>query len=140
MTEKEKNINDIITIGEYKQKEQYRIYEELSNKLIFELKNLSEEIKEQVSNINYDEQLEEINNKIEMIENRDIEEKEYNKDIEEKDENKELKENKKNNIINLRQFFMEARKNNKRVFSIEETINYEDLERLSAYVIDLDAM
>ena len=26
MTEKEKNINDIITIGEYKQKEQYRIY------------------------------------------------------------------------------------------------------------------
>ena len=28
MTEKEKNINDIITIGEYKQKEQYRIYEE----------------------------------------------------------------------------------------------------------------
>ena len=140
MTEKEKNINDIITIGEYKQKEQYRIYEELSNKLIFELKNLSEEIKEQVSNINYDEQLEEINNKIEMIENRDIEEKEYNKDIEEKDENKELKENKKNNIINLKQFFMEARKNNKRVFSIEETINYEDLERLSAYVIDLDAM
>jgi len=95
MTEKEKNINDIITIGEYKQKEQYRIYEEFSNKLIFELKNLSEEIKEQVSNINYDEQLEEINNKIEMIENRDIEEKEYNKDIEEKDENKELKENKK---------------------------------------------
>lgn len=140
MTEKEKNINDIITIGEYKQKEQYRIYEELSNKLIFELKNLSEEIKEQVSNINYDEQLEEINNKIEMIENRDIEEKDYNKDIEEKDENKELKENKKNNIINLRQFFMEERKNNKRVFSIEETINYEDLERLSAYVIDLDAM
>lgn len=140
MTEKEKNINDIITIGEYKQKEQYRIYEEFSNKLIFELKNLSEEIKEQVSNINYDEQLEEINNKIEMIENRDIEEKDYNKDIEEKDENKELKENKKNNIINLRQFFMEARKNNKRVFSIEETINYEDLERLSAYVIDLDAM
>lgn len=140
MTEKEKNINDIITIGEYKQKEQYRIYEELSNKLIFELKNLSEEIKEQVNNINYDEQFEEINNKIEMIENRDIEEKEYNKDIEEKDENKELKENKKNNIINLRQFFMEARKNNKRVFSIEETINYEDLERLSAYVIDLDAM
>ena len=238
MTEKEKNINDIITIGEYKQKEQYRIYEEFSNKLIFELKNLSEEIKdlkikqeeifeknieyinqkfnevntekylqeileqmknlnydvqfkqiveeikkldykeqieeirnqvenlnydekfdsldkqieslnydekidelkEQVNNINYDEQFEEINNKIEMIENRDIEEKEYNKDIEEKDENKELKENKKNNIINLRQFFMEARKNNKRVFSIEETINYEDLERLSAYVIDLDAM
>ena len=140
MTEKEKNINDIITIGEYKQKEQYRIYEEFSNKLIFELKNLSEEIKEQVSNINYDEQLEEINNKIEMIENRDVEEKDYNKDIEEKDENKELKENKKNNIINLRQFFMEARKNNKRVFSIEETINYEDLERLSAYVIDLDAM
>ena len=35
---------------------------------------------------------------------------------------------------------MEARKNNRRVFSIEETINYEDLERLSAYVIDLDAM
>lgn len=238
MTEKEKNINDIITIGEYKQKEQYRIYEEFSNKLIFELKSLSEEIKdlkikqeeifeknieyinqkfnevntekylqeileqmknlnydvqfkqiveeikkldykeqieeirnqvenlnydekfdsldkqieslnydekidelkEQVNNINYDEQFEEINNKIEMIENRDIEEKEYNKDIEEKDENKELKENKKNNIINLRQFFMEARKNNKRVFSIEETINYEDLERLSAYVIDLDAM
>ena len=140
MTEKEKNINDIITIGEYKQKEQYRIYEEFSNKLIFELKNLSEEIKEQVNNINYDEQFEEINNKIEMIENRDVEEKDYNKDIEEKDENKELKENKKNNIINLRQFFMEARKNNKRVFSIEETINYEDLERLSAYVIDLDAM
>ena len=79
MTEKEKNINDIITIGEYKQKEQYRIYEEFSNKLIFELKNLSEEI----------------NNKIEMIENRDIEEKEYNKDIEQKDENKNLKKTKK---------------------------------------------
>mgnify|MGYP003295840356 CR=1 FL=1 len=33
MTEKEKNINDIITIGEYKQKEQYRIYEEFSNRI-----------------------------------------------------------------------------------------------------------
>ena len=238
MTEKEKNINDIITIGEYKQKEQYRIYEEFSNKLIFELKNLSEEIKdlkikqeeifeknieyinqkfnevntekylqeileqmkslnydeqfkqiveeirkldykeqleelkrqvenlnydekfenlskqieiynyddkfaelkEQVNNINQDEQLEEINNKIELIENRDIEERGFEKEPNEKDEDKGLKENKKNNIINLRQFFMEARKNNKRVFSIEETINYEDLERLSAYVIDLDAM
>ena len=33
-------------------------------------------------------------------------------------ENKELKENKKNNIINLRQFFMEARKNNKKCTSM----------------------
>lgn len=235
MTEKENNLNDIITIGEYKQNEQFKIYEEFSNKLIFELKNLNaeikdlklrqeeifeknieyinqkfnevntekylqeileqmkslnydeqfkqiveeikkldykeqleelkkqvenlnyeeklenlskqienynyneqlDELKEKVNNINYDEQLEEINNKIEMIENRDIEEKDYNKEIKEKDENKD---NKNNNIINLKQFFMEARKNNKRVFSIEETINYEDLERLSAYVIDLDAM
>lgn len=235
MTEKEKNLNDIFTIGEYKQNEQFKIYEEFSNKLIYELKNLGEEIKdlklrqqelfeknieyinqkfnevntekylqeileqmkslnydeqfkqiveeikkldykeqleelkiqvenlnydekfenlskqiennnyddkfaelkEQVNNITYNEQLEEINNRIEMLENKEFEEKDYNKEIEEKDENKE---NKKNNIINLRQFFMEARKNNRRVFSIEETINYEDLERLSAYVIDLDAM
>ncbi len=238
MTEKENNLNDIITIGEYKQNEQFKMYEDFSNKLIFELKSLSEEIKdlklrqeeifeknieyinqkfnevntekylqeileqmkslnydeqfkqiveeirkldykeqleelkrqvenlnydekfenlskqieiynyddkfaelkEQVNNINYDEQLEEINNKIELIENRDIEERGFEKEPNEKDEDKGLKENKKNNIINLRQFFMEARKNNKRVFSIEETINYEDLERLSAYVIDLDAM
>ena len=238
MTEKENNLNDIITIGEYKQHEQFKMYEDFSNKLIFELKSLSEEIKdlklrqeeifeknieyinqkfnevntekylqeileqmkslnydeqfkqiveeirkldykeqleelkrqvenlnydekfenlskqieiynyddkfaelkEQVNNINYDEQLEEINNKIELIENRDIEERGFEKEPNEKDEDKGLKENKKNNIINLRQFFMEARKNNKRVFSIEETINYEDLERLSAYVIDLDAM
>lgn len=235
MTEKENKLNDTITINEYKQNEQFRIYEEFSNKLIYELKNLNEEIKalkqrqeeifeknieylnqkfsevnterylqeileqmknlnydeqfkqiieeikkldykeqleelkrqvenlnydekfenlskkidnnnyddkfeelkEQVSNMNYNENLEEIKNRIEMLENREFEEKEYSKDIEEKDENKE---NKKNNIINLRQFFMEARKNNRRVFSIEETINYEDLERLSAYVIDLDAM
>lgn len=238
MTEKENNLNDIITIGEYKQNEQFKMYEDFSNKLIFELKSLSEEIKdlklrqeeifeknmeyinqkfnevntekylqeileqlknlnydeqfkqvveeirkldykeqleelkrqvenlnydekfenlskqmenynydnkfaelkEQVNNINYDEQLEEINNKIELIENRDIEERGFEKGPDEKDENKGHKENKKNNIINLRQFFMEARKNNRRVFSIEETINYEDLERLSAYVIDLDAM
>lgn len=238
MTEKENNLNDIITIGKYKQNEQFKMYEDFSNKLIFELKSLSEEIKdlklrqeeifeknmeyinqkfnevntekylqeileqlknlnydeqfkqvveeirkldykeqleelkrqvenlnydekfenlskqmenynydnkfaelkEQVNNINYDEQLEEINNKIELIENRDIEERGFEKGPDEKDENKGHKENKKNNIINLRQFFMEARKNNRRVFSIEETINYEDLERLSAYVIDLDAM
>ena len=235
MKEKENNLNDIITIGEYKQNEQFKIYEEFSNKLIFELKNLNTEIKnlklrqeeifeknieyinqkfnevntekylqeileqmknlnydeqfkqmveeirkldyreqleelkrqvenlnydekyenlskqiennnyddkfaelkEQVTNINYNEQLEEIKNRMEMLENKEFEEKDYNKDIEEKEENKD---NKKNNIINLRQFFMEARRNNRRVFSIEETINYEDLERLSAYVIDLDAM
>ena len=235
ITEKENNLNDIITIGEYKQNEQFKIYEEFSNKLIFELKNLNTEIKnlklrqeeifeknieyinqkfnevntekylqeileqmknlnydeqfkqmveeirkldyreqleelkrqvenlnydekfenlskqiennnyddkfaelkEQVTNINYNEQLEEIKNRMEMLENKEFEEKDYNKDIEEKEENKD---NKKNNIINLRQFFMEARRNNRRVFSIEETINYEDLERLSAYVIDLDAM
>lgn len=238
MTEKENNLNDIITIGKYKQNEQFKMYEDFSNKLIFELKSLSEEIKdlklrqeeifeknmeyinqkfnevntekylqeileqlknlnydeqfkqvveeirkldykeqleelkrqvenlnydekfenlskqmenynydnkfaelkEQVNNINYDEQLEEINNKIELIENRDIEERGFEKGPDEKNENKGHKDNKKNNIINLRQFFMEARKNNRRVFSIEETINYEDLERLSAYVIDLDAM
>ena len=197
MTEKEKNLNENIIINEYSRKEQYKIYEEFSSKLIFELKSLSTEIKElklrqeeifenniqyinqifnelntekylqeilkqmkslnydehfkqiveeikkldykeqfeelkkQVENLNYSEQLEEIKNKMEMLEN---------KEIEERNENKESGENKKSNIINLRQFFMEARKNNRRVFSIEETINYEDLERLSAYVIDLDAM
>ena len=116
-------------------------FENLSKQIeIYNYDDKFAELKEQVNNINYDEQLEEINNKIELIENRDIEERGFEKEPNEKDEDKGLKENKKNNIINLRQFFMEARKNNKRVFSIEETINYEDLERLSAYVIDLDAM
>ena len=72
------------------------------------------EINEKIENINYDEKLTEINNKIQENETRNA-----------------------NNIISF-ESLKEKRKANKKVFKTSETISYEDLERLSTCIIDLN--
>ena len=72
------------------------------------------EINEKIENINYDEKLTEINNKIQENEIRNA-----------------------NNIISF-ESLKEKRKVNKKVFKTNESINYEDLERLSTCIIDLN--
>ena len=71
------------------------------------------EINEKIENINYDEKLTEINNKIQENETRNV-----------------------NNIISF-ESLKEKRKANKKVFKTNESISYEDLERLSTCIIDL---
>lgn len=71
------------------------------------------EINEKIENINYDEKLTEINNKIQENETRNA-----------------------NNIISF-ESLKEKRKANKKVFKTNESISYEDLERLSTCIIDL---
>ncbi len=68
-----------------------------------------------IESMNYEKKIEEINKKIQK--NTDV-------------------ESKSDNIISFESFW-EKRKNNKRVFKLDETITYEDLERLSNCIIDL---
>ena len=49
-----------------------------------------------------------------------------------------IEQSKKGNIINLGKLFIDNRKKNNRVFSIDEPIKYEDLERLAIEVIEFD--
>ena len=73
------------------------------------------EINEKIENMNYDEKLlTEINNKIQKNEMKNT-----------------------NNIISF-EALKEKRKLNKKVFKTDESIKYEDLERLSTCVIDLN--
>ena len=88
------------------------------------------EINEKIENMNYDEKLEEINEKIANI-NYDEKLTEINNRIQEKEEKNE------SNIISF-ESLKERRKNGKRVFKTNESIKYEDLERLATCVIDLN--
>ena len=84
------------------------------NNLKSEIKDLKE-INEKIENMNYDEKLTEINNKIQENEIKNA-----------------------NNIISF-ESLKEKRKINKKVFKTSESIRYEDLERLSTCVIDLNS-
>ena len=88
------------------------------------------EINEKIENMNYDEKLAEINEKIANI-NYDEKLTEINNRIQEKEEKNE------SNIISF-ESLKERRKNGKRVFKTNESIKYEDLERLATCVIDLN--
>ncbi len=109
-------------------------------------------LNEKIENINYEEELVKLNEKIENINyeeelvklNEKIESMNYKEEIEdasqEKDEMKKIlknEEKKANNIISF-EAFKHKRKKNKKVFPINETISYDDLQRLSTYVIDLN--
>ena len=88
------------------------------------------EINEKIENMNYDEKLAEINEKIANI-NYDEKLTEINNRIQEREEKNE------SNIISF-ESLKERRKNGKRVFKTNESIKYEDLERLATCVIDLN--
>lgn len=107
------------------------------NNLKGEIKNLKEaqannksELLEKIEKVNYEEKLAEINEK---IENMNYEEK-----ITEL--NNKIQENEVKNASNIISFesLKERRKANKKVFKINESISYEDLERLSTCIIDLN--
>ena len=125
------------------------------NKIIKEIKNnnkdqILSEIIQKIENLNYDKQMEQINEKIDNINydeeiqeiKQSLENANYQGQIEEIKEQikyKKEEENKKsNNIINLGRLFMENRKKTTNVFSIDEPIYFEDLERLAIEVIELD--
>ena len=107
------------------------------NNLKSEIKELKEtqannnsEILEKIEKVNFEEKLAEINEKIENI-NYDEKLTEINNKIQEN----EIKN--ANNIISF-ETLKEKRKANKKVFKTNESINYEDLERLSTCIIDLN--
>lgn len=104
------------------------------NKLNSEIKNLKElqinnntQILNKIENMNYEENLAKINEKIENIKH-DEKVTENNVKVEEKNTN---------NIINF-EAFREKRRASKKVFQLNESITYDDLQRLSTYVIDLN--
>ena len=108
------------------------------NNLKSEIKDLKEtqannnsELLEKIEKVNYEEKLAEINEKIENM-NYDEKLTEINNKIQEN----EIKN--ANNIISF-ESLKEKRKANKKVFKTSESISYEDLERLSTCVIDLNA-
>ena len=91
------------------------------NSLKSEIKNLKEsqattntELLEKIANMKYEEKLQEISEKLE--------------------EDKE----KHTNIISFESLKEKRKKSNKKVFKIEDGIDYDDLERLSTCVIDLN--
>ncbi len=88
------------------------------------------EINEKIKKIDYEEKLAEINEKIEKI-NYDEKLTEINNKI----QDSEIKNT--NNIISF-EALKEKRKAGKKVFKTNENINYEDLEKLSTCVIDLN--
>lgn len=107
------------------------------NNLKSEIKELKEtqatnnnEILEKIEKVNFEEKLAEINEKIENI-NYDEKLTELNNKIQE-NETKNL-----NNIISF-ESLKEKRKANKKIFKTTESITYEDLERLSTCIIDLN--
>lgn len=89
-----------------------------------------EKINERIENINYDEQLAKINEKIENI----------NYDEKLTEINNRIQENETRNANNIISFetLKEKRKANKKVFKTNESISYEDLERLSTCIVDLN--
>lgn len=108
------------------------------NNLKGEIKNLREvqvnnnsELLEKIERVNYEEKLAEINEK---IENMNYEERltEINNKIQEN----EVKN--ANNIISFESLKEKRKKSNKKVFKIDEGISYDDLQRLSTCVIDLN--
>ena len=107
------------------------------NNLKGEIKELKEtqannnsEILEKIEKVNFEEKLAEINEKIENI-NYDEKLTEINNKIQEN----EIKN--ANNIISF-ESLKEKRKASKKVFKTDESISYEDLERLSTCIIDLN--
>ena len=72
------------------------------------------ELLEKIENINYDERIEQINNKIQETELKNI-----------------------GNIISF-ESLKKRKKSNKKVFKINEIIEFEDLQRLSTCVIDFN--
>ena len=107
------------------------------NNLKSEIKELKEtqannnsEILEKIEKVNFEEKLAEINEKIENI----------NYDEKLTEINNKIKENETKNANNIISFeaLKEKRKANKKVFKTNESISYEDLERLSTYIIDLN--
>ena len=134
-------------------KEEYtKAIEEMNNKLVNnviqqfiseinclkdEIKELKEnqttnntEILEKIEKVNFEEKLAEINEKIEKI----------NYDEKLTEINNKIQDNVVKNTNNIISFesLKEKRKANKKVFKTEESINYEDLERLSTCIIDLN--
>ena len=88
------------------------------------------EILEKIEKVNFEEKLAEINEKIEKI----------NYDEKLTEINNKIQDNVVKNTNNIISFesLKEKRKANKKVFKTEESINYEDLERLSTCIIDLN--
>lgn len=100
--------------------------------------NSNSELLDKVKNIDYKQDLEKLNEK---IDNMRYEEKltEINQKIEEnKQKIKENLDNKETNNIISFETLKQKRKQNKRVFTFDEGLSYEDLERLSPQVIDLN--
>ena len=103
------------------------------NKLNSEIENLKElqvnsntELLNKVENINYEKELTKINEEINNIKNKEKMIKEDTK----------IEEKSSNNIINF-ETFREKRRKTKKVFQIDESITFDDLQRLSTQVIDL---
>ena len=156
-------INDEVYKYTYNRSKEFKLYERLYKKIIRRQKKLEDEIIDiklnheknlnyfeqiidEINNKNYDEKIENLSQKIEALEkNNDKkkidEDKILNVDVNnsqnnnenENDELKEVNERKKSNIINFKKIFMQNRK--KSTFSINETITYEDLERLAVDVV-----
>ena len=117
---------EINTIKVYQQQKEFEYLKQIMEEI--QEKNYDEgfnELKDLFRNHNYDEKIEDILNRIEKLEGRD-------------GVDKELEQSKKGNIINLGKLFIDNRKKNNRVFSIDEPIKYEDLERLAIEVIEFD--
>lgn len=149
----------------YNRREDYRGYERFSQNIVNKISEIQEnlnvqyhqieekikniEYNEQMENQNYQEEIEQIKNEIknqnyqeqiEQIKNM-MESQNYQEQIEKIKKSlraKEIDEGKKNNIISLSKIFMENRKKNNGVFSIEESIKFEDLEKLATDVIYFD--
>ena len=93
--------------------------------------NNSKELLEKIAAINYDDKLLEINENI--LKSKD----EYTKIINEMNKNKQAE--RASNIISFESLKANKKKKaNKKVFSINENIMYEDLENLSTCVVDIN--
>ena len=122
-------------------------YDKELNKLNSKIDNINydkelSKLNNKIDNINYDEELSKLNNKIDNI-NYDEELSKLNNKIDEVIKNQDEKEEQQeeiktpNNIISFDSFF-KKKKSIKKEFSINEDINYEDLEKVSSYVIDFN--
>ena len=130
----ETEIRDFKSIQEEKQNElMCQIIEQIQKK---GYDKKIEGIKNQLEEMNYEKQIEQLKTQINSLDySEQIDE--LKKQIENISE-KKTDENKKSNIINLKNLFAENRKKETRVFSIDEPIKFEELERLATEVIDFD--
>lgn len=151
INKKIESLNYIENIQEINEKLENKDYSNKIAKLEEKIESMNyekkiDELNEKVDNISYDDIIEKINQKLDLINFEKnfteikelISENNSHNTLENTIENFENNEEEKNNIINLRKLFIENRKKNNNVFSIDESISYYDLERLAIEVITFD--